>query len=199
MRQLRVLEGAHDVHQRVHVAQLAEVETLPALALADARGAKDLGDLRIEDVGRTQVEDLGELVVLPDGRAPGPSQLGRAIHDGLLEEILVIGYLLRRLDQLGWAPWQAILTSAVLRGCYHLYQGFGAFIGNAAMGLIFGYLYRRWGRVTPLIIAHTLIDTVTFLGYAALVGLTMTPGTFACGVSINGPSDLASLIESFPP
>jgi membrane protease YdiL (CAAX protease family) len=93
-----------------------------------------------------------------------------AAHDGILEEVLVIGYLLRRLDQLSWSPWKAIVFSAVLRGCYHLYQGFGAFIGNAAMGLIFGYLYRRWGRVTPLIIAHTLIDAVTFIGYAALIG-----------------------------
>jgi membrane protease YdiL (CAAX protease family) len=93
-----------------------------------------------------------------------------AAHDGILEEILVIGYLLRRLDQLGWNPGRAIVFSAVLRGSYHLYQGFGAFIGNAVMGLIFGYLYRRWGRVTPLIIAHTLIDTVTFVGYAALHG-----------------------------
>jgi membrane protease YdiL (CAAX protease family) len=93
-----------------------------------------------------------------------------AAHDGILEEVLVVGYLLRRLDQLGWTPWKAIALSAVLRGSYHLYQGFGAFIGNAAMGVIFGILYRRWGRVTPLIIAHTLIDAVAFVGYAALRG-----------------------------
>jgi membrane protease YdiL (CAAX protease family) len=93
-----------------------------------------------------------------------------AAHDGILEEILVVGYLLRRLDQLGWTPWKAIACSAVLRGSYHLYQGFGAFIGNAAMGVVFGFLYRRWGRVTPLIIAHTLIDAVAFVGYAALHG-----------------------------
>jgi membrane protease YdiL (CAAX protease family) len=99
-----------------------------------------------------------------------PVLLFSALHDGLLEEILVIGYLLRRLDQLGWTPWKAILVAAVLRGSYHLYQGFGAFVGNAVMGVIFGYLYRRWGRVTPLIIAHTLIDAVTFVGYAALAG-----------------------------
>jgi membrane protease YdiL (CAAX protease family) len=97
-----------------------------------------------------------------------PVLLLSAAHDGLLEEILVIGYLLRRLDQLGWTPWKAILAAAVLRGSYHLYQGFGAFVGNAVMGVIFGILYRRWGRVTPLIIAHTLIDAVTFVGYAAL-------------------------------
>jgi membrane protease YdiL (CAAX protease family) len=93
-----------------------------------------------------------------------------AAHDGILEEILVIGYLLRRLDQLGWTPWKAIACSAVLRGSYHLYQGLGGFVGNAAMGVIFGFLYRRWGRVTPLIIAHTLMDAVAFVGYAALHG-----------------------------
>jgi membrane protease YdiL (CAAX protease family) len=93
-----------------------------------------------------------------------------AAHDGILEEVLVVGYLLRRLDQLGWTPWKAIACSAVLRGSYHLYQGVGAFVGNAAMGVIFGFLYRRWGRVTPLIIAHALIDAVAFVGYAALHG-----------------------------
>ena len=99
-----------------------------------------------------------------------PVLIMNAAQDGILEEILVIGFLLRRLDQLGWAPWKAIVFSAVLRGSYHLYQGFGGFIGNAAMGLIFGYLYRRWGRVMPLVIAHTLIDAVAFVGYAALHG-----------------------------
>ena len=106
---------------------------------------------------------------LPDVWWRVPVLLLSAAHDGILEEILVIGYLLRRLDQLGWTPWKAILAAAVLRGSYHLYQGFGAFVGNAVMGIIFGVLYRRWGRVTPLIIAHTLIDATTFIGYAYLV------------------------------
>jgi membrane protease YdiL (CAAX protease family) len=99
-----------------------------------------------------------------------PILILNAAQDGILEEVLVIGYLLRRLDQLGWTPWRAIVFSALLRGSYHLYQGFGGFLGNAVMGVIFGYLYRRWGRVTPLIVAHTLIDTVAFVGYAALHG-----------------------------
>jgi membrane protease YdiL (CAAX protease family) len=92
------------------------------------------------------------------------------IQNGAIEEILVIGYLLLRLEQLGWQPAGAIAASALLRGAYHLYQGFGGFFGNVAMGLIFGVLYRRWGRVTPLIIAHSLIDAVTFVGYASLHG-----------------------------
>jgi membrane protease YdiL (CAAX protease family) len=93
-----------------------------------------------------------------------------AAHNGILEEIVVLGYLLNRLDQLGMRPSRAIALSAVLRGSYHLYQGFGGFIGNAIMGVIFGILYKRWGRVTPMIIAHTLIDTGAFVGYATLHG-----------------------------
>jgi len=93
-----------------------------------------------------------------------------ALQNGLLEEVLVIGYLLLRLEQLGWQPAPAIACSALLRGTYHLYQGLGGFVGNAVMGVIFALLYRRWGRVTPLIIAHTLIDAGAFIGYAALRG-----------------------------
>jgi membrane protease YdiL (CAAX protease family) len=99
-----------------------------------------------------------------------PVLLLSAVHDGLLEEVVILAYLLRRLDQLGWTPWKAILVSAVIRGSYHLYQGFGAFVGNAVMGIVFGYLYKRWGRCMPMVIAHTLIDAVTFVGYAALHG-----------------------------
>lgn len=36
-------------------------------------------------------------------------------------------------------------------------------------------------------------------GYAALVGLTFTPGVFACGVDIVGPSNLRTLLETIPP
>jgi len=90
-----------------------------------------------------------------------------AAQNGILEEVLVLGYLLRRLDQLGWAPGKAIALAAVVRGSYHLYQGFGGFLGNAILGVIFGVLYRRWGRVTPMIIAHTLIDAGAFVGYVA--------------------------------
>jgi membrane protease YdiL (CAAX protease family) len=93
-----------------------------------------------------------------------------AAQNGVIEEILVVGYLLHRLSQLGWAPGRSLAVSALLRGSYHLYQGFGGFGGNVVMGLLFGRLYQRWGRTAPLIIAHTLIDAVTFVGYTMLHG-----------------------------
>jgi membrane protease YdiL (CAAX protease family) len=99
-----------------------------------------------------------------------PILLLSALQNGLLEEVLVTGYLLTRLRKLGVPPWAAILISATLRGSYHLYQGFGGFIGNAIMGLIFGTLFLRWRRVIPMVVAHTLIDAVAFIGYAYLAG-----------------------------
>ena len=105
-----------------------------------------------------------------------------ALRAGLQEEIVVIGYLFARLRDLGWGTWQIIVGSALLRGTYHLYQGFGGFVGNVLMGLIFGWLYARWGRVLPFVIAHFLIDAAIFVGYPwaaaifpALFGLPPAP------------------------
>jgi membrane protease YdiL (CAAX protease family) len=99
-----------------------------------------------------------------------PVLLLSAAENAILEETLVAGYLVHRLGQLGWRPWRAVFASATLRGSYHLYQGFGGFVGNFVMGVIFARLYQRWGRTLPMIIAHTLIDSVTFVGYVLLVG-----------------------------
>jgi len=107
---------------------------------------------------------------LPDIWWRIPILLLSALQNGLLEEVLVTGYLLTRLEKLGVRPAVAVAISATLRGSYHLYQGFGGFVGNAIMGVIFATLFLRWRRVTPMIIAHTLIDAVAFVGYAILAG-----------------------------
>lgn len=86
------------------------------------------------------------------------------------EEVLVVGYLITRLRQLGWGKYTSLLPPAVLRGSYHLYQGFGGFVGNVVMGLVFGYYWHRAKRLWPLIIAHTLLDVVAFVGYTLLRG-----------------------------
>ena len=107
---------------------------------------------------------------LPDIWWRIPVLLLSAFQNAAVEEVVVVGYLLTRLEKLGVRPSRAIAISALIRGSYHLYQGIGAFFGNAFMGAVFGILYRRWGRVTPLIIAHFLIDAVAFVGYALLAG-----------------------------
>jgi membrane protease YdiL (CAAX protease family) len=100
-----------------------------------------------------------------------------ALRAGIGEEVIVVGYLFDRLKQLGWSPWVIVASAALLRGTYHLYQGFGGFIGNIAMGLVFGALYLWKGRLLPLIAAHVIIDTVAFIGYP--LALLWFPGVFA--------------------
>jgi membrane protease YdiL (CAAX protease family) len=91
-----------------------------------------------------------------------------AIQNAVLEEVIVVGYLMTRLDSFGWSPIKIVLTSAILRGSYHLYQGFGAFVGNAVMGVVFSLFYLRFKRVMPLIVAHSLLDIAAFVGYTLL-------------------------------
>lgn len=93
-----------------------------------------------------------------------------AVANSVAEELLVVGYLITRLRQLGWGENRALLASGLLRGSYHLYQGFGGGAGNMVMGLVFGRYWQRTGRLWPLVVAHALIDVVAFAGYALLRG-----------------------------
>lgn len=119
--------------------------------------------------------------------------------NSVVEEVTLLAYLITRWQQAGWlgsgrkggssqgdgagaAPvlreqraslrpvlW-LVVASALIRGAYHLYQGFGGFVGNIAMGLLLGAVYVRTRRVMPMVVAHTLIDVVAFVGYAILAG-----------------------------
>jgi membrane protease YdiL (CAAX protease family) len=99
-----------------------------------------------------------------------PTLILEAFQQGIGEEIVVCAYVLTRLRQLGWTNSRALAAACVIRGSYHLYQGYGGFIGNAIMGLIFGWWFQRTRRVWPLIIAHSIIDAVSFVGYVYLHG-----------------------------
>ncbi|SEW35189.1 CAAX protease self-immunity [Austwickia chelonae] len=93
-----------------------------------------------------------------------------AVKNAVVEEVVMVGYLMTRWRQAGWSLCWVVGLSSVIRGAYHLYQGFGGFLGNIAMGVLFGWVFARWGRVMPLVVAHTLLDVVAFVGYALLRG-----------------------------
>ena len=131
-------------------------------------------------VGLFVLIGAGTLVVYAAGRALGvtaqistnnlnaawwtvPVLLLQAVKNGVLEEVLLLGFFWDRLERLRWSPWAIIVGLAVFRGSYHLYQGFGPFVGNVLMGLIFGWLYMRRRRVMPFVGAHFLLDAVGFL------------------------------------
>ncbi|TLM85261.1 CPBP family intramembrane glutamic endopeptidase [Pseudarthrobacter sp. NamE5] len=89
-----------------------------------------------------------------------------AIRHAVVEEVIVVGYLLDRFGKFGWSVPLSIMVSSLLRGTYHLYQGFGPFVGNVVMGVVFAWLYTKTKRVMPLVIAHALLDIVAFVGFS---------------------------------
>lgn len=99
-----------------------------------------------------------------------------ALRAGILEEVIAVGYLTTRLRDLAVPAWGILLIQSGLRATYHLYQGFGPFVGNFVMGLVFGAYFLKKGRLAPLIAAHTLIDIVAFVGYP--VAVSLYPGIF---------------------
>src|SRR3989304_2796170 len=96
-----------------------------------------------------------------------PVLLLNAAEAALLEEVVVVAYLVTRLRQLGLTEIAAVGASALLRGSYHLYQGWGGFLGNVAMGLLFGFVFVRTRRAWPLGFAHFLLDVAAGVGCIA--------------------------------
>ena len=107
---------------------------------------------------------------LPDVWWRYPVLVLAALQNSVVEEFIVLGFVQVRLRQLGFSDAKAIGLAALLRGSYHLYQGFGGFVGNLVMGLLFGWLFARWRRVMPFVVAHWLLDIGAFVGYAVLAG-----------------------------
>jgi membrane protease YdiL (CAAX protease family) len=149
------------------------------LGFTFARPGKDL----LQGVGLAALIGIPSLGLYAAGRALGittaiiPSALDAywwtvpvlilsAIRHGIVEEVIVVGYLMDRFGKFGWSVPLSIAVSSVLRGSYHLYQGFGPFIGNVVMGIVFAWIYTRTKRVMPLVIAHALLDIVAFVGFS---------------------------------
>lgn len=153
-----------------------DVPRLSARLGVDGKKARDFG----HGVLIFAVIGIGTLAVYAGGRALGitteiqPANLGdhwwtipvlilSAAKNGILEELIIFGFGFERLQQLGYGSWTIILSLAVFRASYHLYQGIGPFFGNVAMGVIFGWYFLRTRRLMPLIWAHFIIDAVGFL------------------------------------
>lgn len=96
--------------------------------------------------------------------------LAQALRHSLVEEVIVVAFLADRLLRVGWSWPMVLIGTALLRGSYHLYQGIGPALGNVVMGLVFLWIYRRTGRIMPLVIAHFLLDAVGFLAGAWFFG-----------------------------
>jgi dipeptidyl aminopeptidase/acylaminoacyl peptidase len=112
-------------------------------------------------------------------------------------------------DEFGYNPihlWLANRGYAVLSVNYRGSTGFGKNLINIADKQFAGTMHDdlidavKWAVDSGIAQKDKVaIMGGSYGGYATLVGMTFTPDTFACGVDIVGPSNLVTLIESFPP
>jgi dipeptidyl aminopeptidase/acylaminoacyl peptidase len=101
--------------------------------------------------------------------------------------------------------WLANRGYAVLSVNYRGSTGFGKNFVNAAVGEWSGKMHDDLVDAVNWAVRRRIADKEevaimggSYGGYATLVGLTFTPELFECGVDIVGPSNLKTLMESFP-
>lgn len=170
----------------------------------------DLAPFRLAPMRATEVRardglDLVTYVTLPVGSDADAD----GVPDRPLPTVLFVHGGPWARDAYGYVSshqWLANRGYAVISTNYRGSTGFGKKFVNAAVGQWSGKMHDDlidvvdWaGKQGIADSRKTAIMGGSYGGYAALVGVTFTPDRFACGVSIVGPSNLKTLMESFPP
>jgi membrane protease YdiL (CAAX protease family) len=82
-----------------------------------------------------------------------------SVITAVAEETLVSGYLLTRLEQLGWNQRWALVLSLTLRTSYHVYYGLG-FLLTIPLGYFLTRSFQKHRSLMRPIVAHFLYDAV---------------------------------------
>lgn len=76
------------------------------------------------------------------------------IVNSIYEEVILIGYLFKRLENVN--TYLVIFISFLCRLSFHTYQGWGQIPMVFSMALVFGLYYFNYKKLGPLIIAHAI-------------------------------------------
>lgn len=93
-----------------------------------------------------------------------PEILMASIVNPIFEEIIVIGYVFKALKKKHKGLF-IIGMSALIRYSYHTCQGSIALASILPMGFLYAYVYWRWKKILPLVIAHALEDFIGLYSY----------------------------------
>lgn len=192
--------GSWGVYLTAAVDQLAQIGLAVAvvLLLSARRGvsAHDLG-LRIPRLadGRVAVSRSIRLVAwcflaiivgnvfvallqtgsLPDEHTGAPElifSVFQAAQAGVIEELVVLAFVVVSLRQAGRPWWEVTVVALVLRAAYHIYYGPGI-VGILVWAALFYWIYLRSRELVPLMVCHGLWDAVAFLGRASTAVLAV--------------------------
>lgn len=127
-----------------------------------------------------QVFYLSVNPLLQNPAALTAAQVTAGIVAGIVEEIVVLGYLVRRLEQLGLRSSWVVVTAVLVRVSYHLYYGWNA-VPIALWALASVLVYLRIRRLLPFILCHIAWDVaIPFRAfYASAYHLMLTAAIVA--------------------
>ncbi len=136
-------------------------------------------------------------LTLPRGASKRPLPMVVLVHGGpFLRYIWNYNREVQFLANRGYAVLQVNYRGSSGYGRRFMESAIHEFAGKMHSDLIDGVHWAvQQGVADP---HHVAIMGTSYGGYATLVGMTMTPKTFACGVDIVGPADLVSLTRHFP-
>lgn len=92
----------------------------------------------------------------------------RAADAGVVEELVVLAFLVVTLRQAGRPWWEVTVVALVCRAAYHIYYGPGV-VGILLWAALFYWIYLRFRQVGVMIVCHALWDAVVFLSRATVV------------------------------
>lgn len=219
------LQAQHPGHLRIQPTSLSRDENLITATVTTDTGGQHVlfkvstGELTVlGDTTRSRVHAISPL--------PQQTPLTFQSRDGLpLHAYLTLpsgisGQHLPTVLYVHGGPWARDMWSdgdtmpaflanrgyAVLQVNYRGSSGYGRSFQEAAQGQFAAKMHDdlldgldhliRQGITDP---AKVAIMGASYGGYASLVGMSFTPERFACGISLVGMSDLASLIKNAPP
>ena len=122
--------------------------------------------------------------------------MAASIQAGVVEELVVLAFVVVTLRQAGRPLWEITVVALVLRGSYHIYYGPGV-VGILVWAALFYWIYLRTGNLILLMISHAGWDAVAFLsqrwGAVAGVGVLV-----AIAIWIAAPITWFSVITPAP-
>ncbi len=135
-------------------------DIMPGLGLAGAAFGSEI--VILIPLSPLLAHAKGLVNVVPTGHVPSYYIIwGLAISatTAIAEEVLVNGYLITRLGQLGWTPRSALILSLTLRTSYHVYYGLG-FLLTIPFGYLVTRSFQKHHRLNRSIAAHFLFDAI---------------------------------------
>ena len=100
-----------------------------------------------------------------------------SLQAGVVEEIVVLGYLVRRLEQRGWSTTAVVVVAVLVRLSYHLYYGPGV-LPILLWAIATVLVYRRIRRLMPFIVCHFVWDASIAINACSKTAAVVFNGLF---------------------